>query len=562
MEEKLKNLKVGMKLRTGFKNIMIGMLLIVLAATVAVAAIMIQFKKFYDESYQNDILQMEIRKDIQVVGKMVLWSLVADDDTETNERLEQASTYAASVASNIALLEENFHNKAIVNELEEAVAVLKSVRARLLELSQDNKTEEALAMFDGEYMDATEKVQEILIRIGEESEAAANAEYIGAVVTGVASAAVIILVSVLSLFFAIRIEKIIIKLLMVPIEQLENAAYKLQAGELDIDIPYESEDELGTLASSFRVSCDRLHEIVKDAGYLLTEMANGNFNISTSIEEKYVGEFNTIIMSMRQLNRQMDATLRSINESSDQVAIGSSQLAESAQSLAEGATDQAGAIEELTATIENVSNIAENTANEAEGAANMAREAAANAENSRSDLFALTDAMKRINETSREIQNIIADIEDIASQTNLLSLNASIEAARAGEAGRGFAVVADQIGKLAEDSAKSAVNTRELIEKALVEIEDGNAITEKTVEALNGILESMKMFAEAAGNSNEVSRNQARMLQEIEKAIEQISEVVQSNSASAEETSATSEELSAQSETLKELVAQFKLRDE
>lgn len=562
MEEKLKNLKVGMKLRTGFKNIMIGMLLIVLAATVAVAAIMIQFKKFYDESYQNDVLQMEIRKDIQVVGKMVLWSLVADDDTETNERLEQASTYAASVASNIALLEENFHNKAIVNELEEAVAVLKSVRARLLELSQDNKTEEALAMFDGEYMDATEKVQEILIRIGEESEAAANAEYIGAVVTGVASAAVIILVSVLSLFFAIRIEKIIIKLLMVPIEQLENAAYKLQAGELDIDIPYESEDELGTLASSFRVSCDRLHEIVKDAGYLLTEMANGNFNISTSIEEKYVGEFNTIIMSMRQLNRQMDATLRSINESSDQVAIGSSQLAESAQSLAEGATDQAGAIEELTATIENVSNIAENTANEAEGAANMAREAAANAENSRSDLFALTDAMKRINETSREIQNIIADIEDIASQTNLLSLNASIEAARAGEAGRGFAVVADQIGKLAEDSAKSAVNTRELIEKALVEIEDGNAITEKTVEALNGILESMKMFAEAAGNSNEVSRNQARMLQEIEKAIEQISEVVQSNSASAEETSATSEELSAQSETLKELVAQFKLRDE
>ena len=562
MEEKLKNLKVGMKLRTGFKNIMIGMLLIVLAATVAVAAIMIQFKKFYDESYQNDVLQMEIRKDIQVVGKMVLWSLVADDDTETNERLEQANTYAASVASNIALLEENFHNKAIVNELEEAVAVLKSVRARLLELSQDNKTEEALAMFDGEYMDATEKVQEILIRIGEESEAAANAEYIGAVVTGVASAAVIILVSVLSLFFAIRIEKIIIKLLMVPIEQLENAAYKLQAGELDIDIPYESEDELGTLASSFRVSCDRLHEIVGDAGYLLTEMANGNFNISTSIEEKYVGEFNTIIMSMRQLNRQMDATLRSINESSDQVAIGSSQLAESAQSLAEGATDQAGAIEELTATIENVSNIAENTANEAEGASNMAREAAANAENSRSDLFALTDAMKRINETSREIQNIIADIEDIASQTNLLSLNASIEAARAGEAGRGFAVVADQIGKLAEDSAKSAVNTRELIEKALVEIEDGNAITEKTVEALNGILESMKMFAEAAGNSNEVSRNQARMLQEIEKAIEQISEVVQSNSASAEETSATSEELSAQSETLKELVAQFKLRDE
>ena len=562
MEEKLKNLKVGMKLRTGFKNIIIGMLLIVLAATVAVAAIMIQFKKFYDESYQNDVLQMEIRKDIQLVGKMVLWSLVADNDTETNERLNQADVYAEAVMSNIALLEENFHNKAIVSELEEAVTELKASRAQLVELSRSNKKEEAIVLFDAGYTKATERVQDILIRIGQQSEASADIEYIGAVVTGVVSAAVIILVSILSLFYAIKIEKIIIKLLMVPIEQLENAAYKLQAGELEIDIPYESEDELGVLANSFRVSCDRLHEIVKDAGYLLTEMANGNFNISTRIEDKYVGEFKTIIMSMRKLNRQMDATLRSINESSDQVAIGSAQLAESAQALAEGATDQAGAIEELTATIENVSNIAENTANEAEGAANMAREAAANAENSRSDLVALTDAMKRINETSREIQNIIADIEDIASQTNLLSLNASIEAARAGEAGKGFAVVADQIGKLADDSAKSAVNTRELIEKALLEIEDGNAITEKTVEALNDILGSMKMFAEAAGNSNEVSKNQARMLQEIEKAIEQISEVVQSNSASAEETSATSEELSAQSENLKELVAQFKLRED
>lgn len=131
----------------------------------------------------------------------------------------------------------------------------------MLELSKDNKTEEALAMFDGEYMAATEKVQDILIRIGEQSEAAADAEYIGAVVTGVVSAAVIILVSILSLFYAIKIEKIIIKLLMVPIEQLENAAYKLQAGELEIDIPYESEDELGVLANSFRISCDRLHEI-------------------------------------------------------------------------------------------------------------------------------------------------------------------------------------------------------------------------------------------------------------------------------------------------------------
>ena len=192
----------------------------------------------------------------------------------------------------------------------------------------------------------------------------------------------------------------------------------------------------------------------------------------------------------------------------------------------------------------------------------MAKEAQDNAAKSQTDLAELTEAMQRISETSLEIQNIIGDIEDIASQTNLLSLNASIEAARAGDAGRGFGVVADQIGKLADDSARSAVNTRELIAKSIQEVKNGNAITKKTVAVLNDILESMKIFASAAEASNEDSKNMARMLEEIEKAIEQISEVVQSNSASAEETSATSEELSAQSDTLKELVSKFQLREE
>ena len=164
-------------------------------------------------------------------------------------------------------------------------------------------------------------------------------------------------------------------------------------------------------------------------------------------------------------------------------------------------------------------------------------------------------------DTSKEIENIIGAIEDIASQTNLLSLNASIEAARAGEAGRGFAVVADQIGKLATDSAQSAVTTRDLIIKSLEEIEKGNTITLHTAEAIGNVLESMTQFAQAAAGSAEESHSQANMLKQVELGIEQISEVVQSNSASAQETSAVSEELSAQAESLKNMVAQFKLRD-
>jgi len=229
--------------------------------------------------------------------------------------------------------------------------------------------------------------------------------------------------------------------------------------------------------------------------------------------------------------------------------------------LAEGATDQAGAVEELTATVESVSGIAESSAESASGAYQMVRTAVEQADQSREELQALTNAMERISSTSQEIQNIIGSIEEIASQTNLLSLNASIEAARAGEAGKGFAVVADQIGKLAGDSAQAAVNTRDLIEKSLQEIENGNQITEKTVAALNKILESMNDFANAVKGASESSTEQANMLKQIEQGIEQISSVVQSNSAAAEETSATSQELSAQSEGLKNLVGRFKLAE-
>lgn len=562
MEEKLRHLSIEKKLRYGFTSILIATAIIFIAAIVSLGTVMIQFRNFYTTAYENDVLQMEIRKDIQVVGKMVLWSLTTDDVAITTEKLDLADRYANNVVTNIEALESSYHNKAIITELNTAVADLNASRTELITFARANNNTEALEIFNSTYNDLTEKVQDILIKIGNNSSATADKDYMISLVVGLIDVFVVIAIFIVAIIISSNIRKAIVRIIIQPVEQLEAAATKLRNGELDVDITYTSEDEFGLLANNIKESCHALHAIVKDAGYILTEMSNGNFNIATKIEDQYVGEFVSLVTAMRKLNRQLNETLRSISTSSDQVSIGSSQLAESAQSLAEGATEQAGAIEELTATIENVTNTAANSAKSAESAATMAKEAQDNATKSQADLAELTEAMQRISETSLEIQNIIGDIEDIASQTNLLSLNASIEAARAGDAGRGFGVVADQIGKLADDSARSAVNTRELIAKSIQEVKNGNAITKKTVAVLNDILESMKIFASAAEASNEDSKNMARMLGEIEKAIEQISEVVQSNSASAEETSATSEELSAQSETLKELVSKFQLREE
>ena len=561
MEEFYRKLKVGMKLKYAFTTVIVTFAVAMVVSLVSIVMMNVDTYKFYREAYANSTLQMEIRKDIRLVGKYILWSMTTDDTASTQSYLDSAQQYADQVGKNVTTMEKSFHDKKEVAELKDAIEELKKQRVALMELAQQNKNDEALALFNSDYNDATEKLQDILVDIGKVASAEAKSQYTSARVTGIVSIILMILIGTGAVAFSTVIRTTITGIMLKPIQELEGAAEKLKAGQLDVEINYESPDELGKLAGNFRQACKTLEVIVQDTSYLLGEMAEGNFNVSSNNAQIYIGNFRQQYESISKLKHELSDTLTQINEASEQVASGSGQLAGGAQALAEGATDQAGAVEELTATVESVSGIAESSAESASGAYQMVRTAVEQADQSREELQALTNAMERISSTSQEIQNIIGSIEEIASQTNLLSLNASIEAARAGEAGKGFAVVADQIGKLAGDSAQAAVNTRDLIEKSLQEIENGNQITEKTVAALNKILESMNDFANAAKGASESSTEQADMLKQIEQGIEQISSVVQSNSAAAEETSATSQELSAQSEGLKNLVGRFKLAE-
>lgn len=561
MEEFYRKLKVGMKLKYAFTTVIVTFAVAMVVSLVSIVMMNVDTYKFYKEAYANSTLQMEIRKDIQLVGKYILWSMTTDDTGSTQSYLNSAQKYADQVGKNVTTLEKSYNDKKKVAELKDAIEELKKQRVALMELAQQNKNDEALALFNSDYNDATEKLQDILVDIGKVASAEAKSQYTSARVTGIVSIILMILIGTGAVAFSTVIRTTITGIMLKPIQELEGAAEKLKAGQLDVEINYDSPDELGKLAGNFRQACKTLEVIVQDTSYLLGEMAEGNFNVSSNNAQIYIGNFRQQYESISKLKHELSDTLTQINEASEQVASGSGQLAGGAQALAEGATDQAGAVEELTATVESVSGIAESSAESASGAYQMVRTAVEQADQSREELQALTNAMERISSTSQEIQNIIGSIEEIASQTNLLSLNASIEAARAGEAGKGFAVVADQIGKLAGDSAQAAVNTRDLIEKSLQEIENGNQITEMTVAALNKILESMNDFANAAKGASESSTEQADMLKQIEQGIEQISSVVQSNSAAAEETSATSQELSAQSEGLKNLVGRFKLAE-
>lgn len=377
---------------------------------------------------------------------------------------------------------------------------------------------------------------------------------------GIFIVAGILVVSVVISFFVVRR---IANGIGIPIRQCADRLELLAKGDLQTEVQESTtEDETGILMTATKDIVSGMGKIIMDVKYLLGEMANGNFNVRTTAEESYVGDFREILAALRGINSNLSSTMGEIITASDQVAIGSSQMAEGAQNLAEGATEQAGAVEELLATVSDVAGQVERDAQSAKDTSNKAQEIGREARKSNQQMEEMTQAMKRISEASKQIENIIMSIEDIASQTNLLSLNASIEAARAGELGKGFAVVAGEIGQLAKESSNAVDDTRKLIETALNEVESGTSIVDNTAETLRDVITGMEEVAVSIKEVSDSSLSQADSMEQLNQGIEQIAMVVQTNSATAEESSATSEELSAQAESLKVLVGRFTLKEQ
>lgn len=370
---------------------------------------------------------------------------------------------------------------------------------------------------------------------------------------------VTILIIVVALIVGTRLTKRLGASIGEPINKCADRLKLLAEGDLTTPVPtITTKDETLVLANATTAIVESQQAIIGDLSYVLEVMSTGDFTVDSRIgKEAYIGAYQTMITSANALADKLSETLALIKEGANEVSTGANQLSESAQSVAEGATDQAGAVEELQATIIDISGRVEQNAKASSDAAKLAGDVSEKAAGSSREIREMTQAMERISSASMEIGNIIGEIEDIASQTNLLSLNAAIEAARAGEAGRGFAVVADQIRKLAEQSAASAVNTRQLIEASLQEVENGNQITERTAQSMTEVIDGLKTIAEGAKATNASTAEQAELMEQLEKGVEQISEVIQGNSAVAQQVSATSEELSAQAFSLDDLTGRF-----
>ena len=346
-----------------------------------------------------------------------------------------------------------------------------------------------------------------------------------------------------------------------PLGMVARSGRKLAEGDFDVEMSYAYQDEIGTLILAMQEVVDRVRHIISDLTEKLGKMAKGNFNLGKENEEYYTGAYTPILEALSKITTDLSQTMSEIQGSAMKVNSSAGQVSFAAQGLSEGATEQASSIEELSSTMNDISEKIKETAHTAQEASSLSADTGNAVIMSNTKMEEMSGAMVEITEKSNEISKIIKTIDDIAFQTNILSLNAAIEAARAGAAGKGFAVVADEVGNLAQKSAKAAQNTASLIEATIDAVEKGARISRETAESLETVAQHTEKINSYIQDISGASEEEARGVSQLTQGIEQISSVVQSNSATAQESAAASEELSGQANILNDLVERFTLKE-
>lgn len=556
----LKNLKVSVKMVLGFAFVLIISSVVLVISLLNLKDIGSLIHKMYTAPFTVSTNTLIVKNELNSIKNNLQSALINKDMSSYKDSINTSSN---KINQSIEIIKPVFLGDAtLISDLESYFQAQRSYRDNIINLIENKNYSEAEEVLKNKYQaafDSTMAKADEIYNFAANSASNFDKTSINTVNKTFSYISILFVFMVIS---SITIIIFTVRSIVPPINNLKNVADKIAAGQLDVEIHNDSNDEIGILSRSFEKTVVRLKDYIKyidEISDILDQIANGNLDFK--LTHDYIGEFEKIKMALLNISSSLNDTLYKINEAASQVATGSKQVSDTAQSLAQGSTDEASVVQELVATINEISEKVDRNADNAKSANNLAQDTNNMVVSGREQMNQVIEAMNDIQVSTNQIQTIIKTIEDISSQTNLLSLNASIEAARAGEAGAGFAVVANEIGKLADESSKATKDTIELIEKCLLSTKSGSETVSLASNSLDKIVESVEKSKISINSIEVASSEQAESLKQVVGGIEQVSTIMQSNSAVSEESAATSEELSGQAEILKNLVNRFQLKE-
>lgn len=550
----LKNLELSKKLILG-----LGIMVAISAAMMIIAIVSLHdigglVNRLYQSPFTVSTQSIMLQKEIQNMGREIRGMVLY----EAPSYFDSVLASSGRAKANLALVEKRFlGDQQLILDMYQSLDEIEAAGKEINRLVAGGKIEEAKNSADIDFRTAMksgiETSQEIVdFALDKALEFNEDA--------GIAlenATVMLIVLLVVMVVLCMGVTTVLSRAVSRPISQLTDAAKKLAAGALNIEIDYYSKDEVGTLAEMFREMSGSMKAVIKDIGQQLGAMSNGDFTVAPRAE--YTGDYVSIKNALINIRESLSNTLNEINLSADQVFSGSAQVSDSAQTFSEGAADQAGSIEELAAAINEISFQVRETAANMEAARRLTAKAGEQVAVSNRQMEEMLLAMGEIGAKTEQIRAINNTIEEIAFQTNILALNAAVEAAHAGESGKGFAVVAGEVRRLAGKSTDAAKRTSDLIDGTVQAVEKGRKIANITAESLHNVVESTNEVLNTVDKIDEAAQHQAGSIVQVTQEIDQISYVVQNNSATSEESAAASEELSGQAQMLKELVGRFKI---
>lgn len=557
----MKNLKVKKKLWSMFLVLILLMMIPMAVNSIGLGRITDRYRTFVEQNYLAEIYVYNIRLEMNMGLKNILLAADASTNADMESYLASAEESLNTVGEYIDWFKTSYTGDITkILEYDDVRSQAVNLRPEIFEAIRENtpkgdaRASALLADYNKTLNEAGAKVTEFAQQLSAESKDMFTRSM------GVKEGIVLfqkecfVIAVVLSAIMVALTTKAILK----PIQEIDHAIDKMREGDFSAEIQYSSRDELGHMAENMRAMLVSLRAIVHDQKEMMLEMAHGNFAIKSNEEGVYVGEFKIMLGAIYEIKKRLSQTFVRVQEVARLVTNGSDQVSAGAQHLAQGAMQQASSIEELAATITEITEQIKETAQFSEGSRDDTLRIQKEAAKSNEDMQELLEAMADITENSAQISKIVKTIEDIAFQTNILSLNAAVEAARAGVAGKGFAVVADEVRNLASKSADASKSTAALIDNSLNAVQRGREITDKTAESLTHVIQDINKVAESITHIAEEATTQANSVGQISIGVDQISGVVQTTSATSQQGAASSEELSSQAQVLKQLMAQFR----